>query len=89
LAGIAQTNKNTATLSIGAQTLSLDDVKEFFKIAGGANLTVNFPAVLPKSPIGIFYADVVQHGVPSARMQPGPSPAGINGSISIGIGISF
>lgn len=89
LADVASGRKSASAASVGAHALVLDDIKEFFRVAGGANLAINFPAVVPRTPIGVFYADVIEHGVPSARSAATPGTKGVTGNISIGIGISF
>ena len=71
-----------------ASVLSLEHIQGFFKVAGGANLAIAFPAVLPKQPIGLFYAHQHQTGVQSA-MATKLAPSKVTGSISIGVQINF
>ena len=92
LADVAKGSKPVANLLVApaAGTLSLGDVKNFFALAGGANMDISFPCVIAKQPIGLFRASCVDHGIPTKFVSVGgPSVAGISGSISIGVGISF
>ena len=91
LADVAKGTKPVTNLLVAptAGTLSLDEVKSFFAAAGGANMDISFPCVIGKQPIGLFRASCVDHGIPTKFASAGPNIAGISGSISIGVGISF
>jgi hypothetical protein len=91
LADVAKGSKPVTNLLVGPTgTLSLDEVKGFFAVAGGANMDISFPCVMGKQPIGLFRASCVDHGIPTKfAAVGGPSVTGISGSISIGVGISF
>lgn len=91
LADVAKGNKPVTNLLVApaAGALSLDEVKSFFAVAGGANMDISFPSVIAKQPIGLFRASCVDHGIPSKFVAGGPAISGISGSISIGVGISF
>ena len=90
LAEVAKGAKSPSHLLVsGPSALSLSDIKDFFAVAGGANLEINFPCVVPKDRVGLFQAACVDHGIPSALSAKNPAVTGISGSISIGVGISF
>ena len=73
----------TAAAGMNAGTLSADSIAGFFRQLNGAALAIDFTPRMPGIAGRWFAAHDIMPTGPAAR------PAGIEGSISIGIGIKF